>query len=436
MAETAKRRLSKRALFEHLGYEPHPGQREIHESKAPRRIVACGVRWGKSICAAMEGLAAAMEPAERSIGWIVAPTYDLSERVFNQVAVVAASHLRHRIVSLKENDRRLVIRNMGGGTSEIRGKSADNPISLLGEGLDWLIVDEASRLKPAIWQSHLSQRLIDKHGWALLISTPKGKGWFFEMFRRGQGQDSDYQSWNMPSWTSPLLDHEMIIQERDRLPERVFRQEFGAEFIEGSGAVFRNVRECAVGSFAEPDYRRDYVGGLDLAKVEDYSVLVLLDRQRQVVFLDRFHRLDWSIQVARIRVAAQQYNDATVLVDSTGAGEPVFESIRQAGVQARAYPFSQASKAALINNLTLMLERKELILPRPDLCPELIEELEAFEFSVTEAGNVRTGSPSGMHDDCVIALALAAWDARILVSDMRVARSTASTYQVGSRIWT
>jgi hypothetical protein len=56
-----------------------------------------------------------------------------------------------------------------------------------------------------------------------------------------------------------------------------------------------------------------------------------------------------------------------------------------------------------------MLERKEIVLPKPDLCPELIEELEAFEFSVTEAGNVRTGSPSGMHDDCVIALALAAW---------------------------
>ena len=51
-------RLDKRALFEDLGYEPHEGQREIHLSSAPRRIVACGVRWGKTLCAAMEGLAA------------------------------------------------------------------------------------------------------------------------------------------------------------------------------------------------------------------------------------------------------------------------------------------------------------------------------------------------------------------------------------------
>ena len=37
-----------------MGYQPHPGQAEIHRSTAPRRIVACGVRWGKTLCAAME----------------------------------------------------------------------------------------------------------------------------------------------------------------------------------------------------------------------------------------------------------------------------------------------------------------------------------------------------------------------------------------------
>jgi hypothetical protein len=39
-------------------------------------------------------------------------------------------------------------------------------------------------------------------------------------------------------------------------------------------------------------------------------------------------------------------------------------------------------------------------------------QLEAFEYSVTENGNVRTGAPSGIHDDCVIALALALWRRR------------------------
>jgi hypothetical protein len=67
------------------------------------------------------------------------------------------------------------------------------------------------------------------------------------------------------------------------------------------------------------------------------------------------------------------------------------------------------SKSALIDNLALMLEQRLVTLPRPELWPEGIDELEAFEYSVTENGHVRTGAPSGLHDDCVIALGLAVW---------------------------
>src|SRR5262249_44027890 len=159
-----------------------------------------------------------------------------------------------------------------------------NPVSLLGEGLDWVIIDEAARLKPSIWEGHLSQRLIDKRGWALLISTPRGKGYFYDLFRRGQGQDPDYQSWNYPSRTNPHLDEALIEEERQRLPERVFRQEYEAEFLEGAGAVFRNVRECATGQWREPNLKEYYFAGLDLAKVEDFTVLVIVNRRREVVF--------------------------------------------------------------------------------------------------------------------------------------------------------
>jgi hypothetical protein len=360
----------------------------------------------------MEGLAAAMQPAERSIGWVVAPTYDLAERVFNEIVVATASHLRHRVVSLKDREHRLVLRNMGGGLSEIRGKSADNPVSLLGEGLDWTIVDEAARLKPAIWQSHLSQRLIDKQGWGLLISTPKGKGWFHDVFQRGQGRDAGYESWNCPSWTNPRLDAGAIEAERARLPERVFRQEFGGEFLEGSGAVFRNVRESATGTLQEPKPGESYFAGLDLARVEDFTVLTIMNRRREVVFVDRFTRQDWAVQVNRIKTAADRYHRASILVDSTGAGEPVYEALRTAGCRVEPYTFSQKSKADLVNNLALMFEKRELTLPRPDLWPEGIDELEAFEYSVTDSGTVRTSAPSGIHDDCVISLALAAWQVK------------------------
>jgi len=411
-AEPGGRRLNRTRLFRDLGYTPHAGQWEVHRSTAPRRVLSCGVRWGKSLCAAMEAVAAAMEPRERSMGWVCGPTYDLCDKIFREIVVVVAEHLRHRILVLKESEKRLVLRNMGGGTSEIRGKSADNPVSLLGEGLDWVIVDEAARLKPMIWESHLSQRLLDRHGWALLISTPRGKGWYYDLFRRGQGLDPDYASWNYPSWTNPYVSAELIEQERERLPERVFRQEYGGEFQEGAGQVFRYVREAATGAWQEPQPREYYYAGLDLAKVEDYTVLAILNQNREVVFADRFHRVDWSVQVSRIQAATDRYHRARLLVDSTGAGEPVYESLRRAGCNAKPYPFTARSKAALIDNLSLVFEQRLITLPRADLWPAGIDELESFEYSITDAGNVKTSAPSGVHDDCVIALALAAWQVR------------------------
>jgi hypothetical protein len=282
-------------------------------------------------------------------------------------------------------------------------------VSLLGEGLDGVIIDEAARLKPSIWLSHISQRLIDKRGWALLISTPHGKGWYYDLWRRGQGNDPDYKSWNLPSWTNPMLDAEVIEQERSRLPERVFQQEFGAQFIEGAGSVFRNVRECATGDWQDPQDGVRYVSGLDLAKTEDYTVHVILDENRRAVFVDRFDRIDWSIQMQRIQVASERYGQSCILVDSTGKGEPIYEALRHSGCYAKPYTFTAKSKAALIDNLALVLEQKTITIPRPELWPEGIEELESFEYSVTDMGNVRTSAPSGTHDDCVIALALAAW---------------------------
>lgn len=405
-------RLNKQRLFADIGYEPHQGQLTIHMATELRRIVACGVRWGKTKAAAMEALAAALQPAEYSVGWIVAPNYDLANRVFREIVLTVRNHLRHHIIAISESQGTLKLRNMQGGISEIQTKSAESPDSLLGEGLDWLVIDEASRIKASIWFGYLAPRLTDKSGWALMISTPKGKGFFCEMFRLGQSGDQTWRSWNLPSWTNPRLPVANIEEARAKSPEKVFRQEYGAEFIEGEGAVFRNVRECATGAFRDWEPGRKYYAGLDLARTEDFTVLSIVDDKKRLVFVDRYRRLDWSIQLQRVKVALQRYRNPPVYVDSTGAGQPVFELLRKEGVQAIGYTFSRQSKDALINNLALMLEKMEVGLPRPDLWSEGIEELEEFQYSITDAGNLTSAAPGGGHDDIVISLALAAWHLR------------------------
>jgi hypothetical protein len=185
----------------------------------------------------MEAVAAAMEPRERSIGWIVAPTYDLAARIMERVRITVHQHLKHRLVLDDQREQRIVIRNLAGGLSEIRGKSCDNPVSLLGEGLDWLIVEEAARLKASIWESYLASRLVDRQGWALLISTPAGAdSWFYRMFDRGRERggrkrDPDFESWNAPSWENPMLNRAAIEEERAHMSPEAFGQEFEGKFL-------------------------------------------------------------------------------------------------------------------------------------------------------------------------------------------------------------
>jgi hypothetical protein len=87
------------------------------------------------------------------------------------------------------------------------------------------------------------------------------------------------------------------------------------------------------------------------------------------------------------------------------------------------YKFTHESKRQLIENLQLQIERRTL-----ELLPEPIQktELLAYEYSVTKGGTVTMNAPEGMHDDCVIGLALAAWEFR------PTKKATAKTVSQGS----
>jgi len=225
-------RIDKDELFRFVGYEPHAGQAPMHASTARFRVLACGARFGKSVAAAMEVVAALLEPAEKVRGWIVAPSRDLVDRIFERVLATFREHFRGRIVEEDARSQRLVVRNLGGGISEVRGKSADNAVSLLGESLDFLVVDEAAKLPRSTWEQCLSARLIDRRGWALLVSSPSGTNFFFHLYRRGQGgRDPDFASWCSPSWDNPHIDRATIDEERKRLPSDVFDEQYAAKFI-------------------------------------------------------------------------------------------------------------------------------------------------------------------------------------------------------------
>jgi len=292
------------------------------------------------------------------------------------------------------------------GIAEIEFKSADRPDNLRGFGLDYLVIDEAAYVPEETWADVLRPAIADKKGKLVAVGTPKGKNWFYHLWVRGQdSQYPDYESWKFPTWSNPYIDESEIEELRKTLPERVFKQEVEAEFLDDAGGVFRSVRQCIKPYELPAEPTGSVFLGVDLAKYEDFTVLAAVDTTGKLVYFDRFNNLDWEIQKSRIVSAAKKYN-ARVIVDSTGVGDPIYEDLRRQGLSVEGFRFTNTTKENLINNLSIKIEQQEIFFP--DI-PELINELSMYQYEITRAGNVRMNAPPGYHDDCVIALALAVW---------------------------
>ncbi|KKK60655.1 hypothetical protein LCGC14_3022200, partial [marine sediment metagenome] len=116
------------------------------------------------------------------MGWIVAPTYDLTNKVFREIWKELI--VKQNLPTKKKSEAQWYIEFAWG--SIIQGKSADSPDSLVGEGLDYIILDEAAKIKKRVWQQYLRPTLSDKLGWSLKITTPEGFNWVYDEFLKGQ----------------------------------------------------------------------------------------------------------------------------------------------------------------------------------------------------------------------------------------------------------
>jgi hypothetical protein len=225
-------RLNRPALFEQLDYRPHRGQLPIHRSTAQRRVVACGTRFGKSTLGAAETIAEMMTPRESSLGWVVGPSLQLTGRIFERVSHLVMTHLSHLVIQHQPRQHTLRMLNLAGGISELCAMSADRPHALLGGALDYVVVDESAHIRDNVWSEHLSARLVDRNGRALILGTPQGPGWFHDEFKRGRhGTDPAYESWQLPTWENPFINKELIEPERARLGDELFAQQYEAKFL-------------------------------------------------------------------------------------------------------------------------------------------------------------------------------------------------------------
>lgn len=301
----------------------HRAQAEVRASDARFKVLACGRRWGKSRLGTLMCLDVALRGGR---AWWVAPSYKMATPGRRGLYRMARQ-IPGAVVNLGE----ALVTLPNGGTAQVR--SADDPESLRGEGLDFVALDECAFMHEAAWQESLRPALSDRLGKALFISTPKGRNWFWRLWMRGQdGQDAEWASWQRPSRENPYLKASEIDAARRDLPERIYLQEYEAQFLEDAGGVFRRVTEAATATETPWVAGHEYVMGVDLARKVDYTVLAVLDisvTPVSMVAIDRFNEISWATQVNRIKALAQRYRVGQVIVDQTGVGDPIVEQLQR-----------------------------------------------------------------------------------------------------------
>lgn len=398
------------------GWKPHPTQRQWLLCEARTKTAACGRRWGKTEAAAIDAATMAIAcPGSSQI--IVGPTADQSRLIFDTVErlVMGSTSTRSTAKVTRTPYPKMTI-----GKSRLMARTADEDgRNLRGHSADRVIVDEAAYVRDCVVQEVIAPMLADRDGRLVMVSTPFGKNHFYRAFLKGTEGGGDHASFTFPSWANPHISRDYIERQRSEVSARQFAVEYEAQFLDDVSSVFawEDINSAAQGG--SPDGAFEVVvAGIDWARYSDYTAAIALgvgENGVRVIATDRFNGMGWSAQIERVARFLTGHRVSRVLTDQTSIGDPLLEQLRNrlweagADMSVDGYTFTNQSKRELIENLAVEFSHGRIVIPRDET---LIKELQYFEYELTQSGAVRMNARSGHHDDLVIALALACWQAK------------------------
>lgn len=343
----------------------------------------CGRRWGKSLISQSIAIENGLD---NKIIAYVTPTYQLAKVFFDELIKIIPAEI------ITSNRSDLTIQFITGGIIRFfTGERLDN---FRGLKFHMAIIDEASYI-PNLeqgWLNSIRPTLTDFKGKAIFLSTPRGQNYFYSLFMKS---DANWASYKFSTYDNPHIDKDEIDDAKTQLPSAVFEQEYMANPMENAANPFgsEHIRAC----IRPISYNEPVCYGIDLAKSYDFTVIIGLDLNGIVCYYERFQR-DWSTTKQTILKLPRK----PIVIDSTGVGDPIFEDLQREGLQIQGLKFTQGSKQQLMVGLQTAIHTQKIGYPEG----EIVRELEVFEYQYSATG-VKYSAPSGFHDDCVMALALA-----------------------------
>jgi len=385
----------------YIGGKLHDGQlnivKDILTSNYFYHTIRCSRQFGKSFLGLQLVLYYAINNNDYNVLY-TAPTYSQVNKVFKEFKKAV---IHTDLVDKFNGSENSVILKNG---SEIYFKSIQQPDNLRGYSIDVMVCDEAALYKEGIFDEVLKPMLAVKGKKCFLLSTPKGKNWFYKMDMLSKS-NKRYKSYKETWRTNPLANLEEIADAKKVLPPLIYTQEYEAEFIDDGGEVFSNVRRQALTVFKEPS-NETYYAGIDFGRQNDYTVLTILNKDNEVVFIYRDNQKQWSTIIDNLAKYLKKYNVANCLVEVNGIGDVLFEQLKTKFKNIEPFISTNDTKQEIIEHLILAFQNENIFIPQEVIFEHLIDELNDFTFIYSKSQRkiiyrARTG-----HDDCVISLAL------------------------------
>jgi hypothetical protein len=122
-----------------------------------------------------------------------------------------------------------------------------------------------------------------------------------------------------------------------------------------------------------------------------------------MVYMDRFNRVDYPVLESRLAALYKRWGLVSMTVEANSIGRPVIDHLHEKGLSVSSFTTTNATKQTIIQELQSAFEHEDIGIIDDQI---LIGELLSFEGTRTPSGSYRYEAPAGMHDDCVMSLAI------------------------------
>ncbi len=403
----------KEKWFDFMGYTPHNGQIKLHypEKKTARFFVmVCGRRFGKTTASAMEATYIASQPNKRI--WMVGLSYEKADLMFREVWQKMVIGHSGDIVRASEKDRYIKFK---WGTT-VEAKSADNPDSLVGEGLDLLIIDECAKVKRRIWDMYLSPTLSDRKGKCIFITTPEGYNWVYDLYLLGKTDDL-WESHQAPSWENNFSfpkgeDDTFLVERKRNMSKELYDQEYGSKFTSFEGRVYPFDRKLDMGDFPyNPNlptfcsidfgYRQSATGWFQTSRINGINHTYMID--------EILHERNIKTDELADRIKSKPYNVLRYYGDPAGSqvqgqsGLGDIEIFRRKGIIVNSVrDKTSRSIASGVSHVRGFMENAngERFFHLDNKCTNMAIDLENYRYPEAKEGKDLKNDPikDGMHD--------------------------------------